>query len=118
VQRSRGSVPQGRSRPIKAFYNAIAGDAWVNVAFMSGLLAIGIALTFGIAMRLGTIAGFVMYVMMWSVALWPANNPALDDHILAALTMVVLGLTYAGDTWGDGITWGRTRLVRRVVILR
>ena len=113
-----GFLKVGASGPFKAFYNAIAGEAWVNVAFMFGLLAIGVALTFGIAMRLGTIAGFVMYLMMWSVVLWPANNPVLDDHILGALTMIVLGLTYAGDTWGVGSTWAKTRLVRRFPILR
>src|SRR3954447_10099283 len=113
-----GFLKFGASGPFKGFYNAIAGDAWVNVAFMFGLLAIGLALTFGIAMRLGTIAGFVMYLMMWSVALWPANNPVLDDHILGALTMVVLGLTAAGHTWGAGTAWAKTHMVVRFPILR
>jgi len=113
-----GFLKFGASGPFKGFYNAIAGETWVNVLFMFGLLAIGIALTFGIAMRLGTIAGFVMYVMMWTVALWPANNPVLDDHILGALSMVVLGLALAGDTWGAGRIWARTQLVRRFPILR
>jgi thiosulfate dehydrogenase [quinone] large subunit len=113
-----GFLKFGASGPFKGFYNAIAGETWVNVLFMLGLLAIGIALTFGIAMRLGTIAGFVMYMMMWTVALWPANNPVLDDHILGALSMVVLGLALAGDTWGAGRIWARTQLVRRFPILR
>jgi thiosulfate dehydrogenase [quinone] large subunit len=113
-----GFLKFGASGPFKGFYNAIAGETWVNVAFMFGLLAIGVALTFGITMRLGTIAGFVMYLMMWSVALWPANNPVIDDHILGALTMVVLGLTAAGDTWGLGTKWGKARLVQRFPILR
>jgi thiosulfate dehydrogenase [quinone] large subunit len=65
-----------------------------------------------------SIAGFVMYLMMWSVALWPANNPVLDEQILGALSMVVLGLTYAGDTWGAGASWGRSQMVRRFRILR
>jgi len=69
-------------------------------------------------MRLGTIAGFVLYVMMWSVGLWPANNPVIDDHVLGALSMAVLGLTFAGDTWGAGAAWARTRLVRRLPFLR
>jgi thiosulfate dehydrogenase [quinone] large subunit len=55
---------------------------------------------------------------MWTVALWPANNPVLDDHILGALSMVVLGLALAGDTWGAGRIWARTQLVRRFPILR
>ena len=113
-----GFLKFGASGPFKDFYNSIAGDAWVNVLFMFGLLAIGIALTFGITMRLGTIAGFVMYVMMWSVALWPANNPVLDDHILGALTMIVLGLTLAGDTWGLGKVWARQHLVHDNPVLR
>jgi thiosulfate dehydrogenase [quinone] large subunit len=113
-----GFLKFGATGPFKDFYNSIAGETWVNVLFMLGLLAIGVALTFGIAMRLGTIAGFVLYLMMWSVALWPANNPVLDDHILGALSMVVLGLTLAGDTWGAGRAWAGTGLVRRFPILR
>lgn len=113
-----GFLKFGASGPFKGFYNAIAGEAWVNVLFMLALLGIGIALTFGIAMRLGTIAGFVLYLMMWTVALWPATNPMIDDHILGALSMVVLGLTLAGNTWGAGTTWARTDLVRRFPVLR
>jgi thiosulfate dehydrogenase (quinone) large subunit len=60
----------------------------------------------------------VMYLMMWSVALWPANNPVIDDHILGALSMVVLGLTAAGDTWGLGARWSKAGLVHRFPILR
>jgi len=113
-----GFLKFGASGPFKGFYNAIAGEAWVNVAFMLGLLAIGVALTLGIAMRLGAVAGFVMYLMMWSVALWPANNPVIDDHIIGALAMVVLALTMAGDTWGLGRAWSRLALVHRVPLLR
>jgi thiosulfate dehydrogenase [quinone] large subunit len=113
-----GFLKFGATGPFKGFYNSIAGDPWVNVLFMLALLGIGVALTFGIAMRLGTIAGFVLYLMMWSVALWPANNPVIDDHILGALTMVVLGLTFAGETWGAGRSWARTTMVRRFPILR
>jgi thiosulfate dehydrogenase [quinone] large subunit len=107
-----GFLKFGAKGPFQGFYNSIAGEAWVNWAFMLGLLAIGVALTFGIVIRLGAAAGFVMYLMMWSVALWPANNPVLDDHILGALAMVVIGLTLAGDTWGFGKEWAKTQLVR------
>jgi thiosulfate dehydrogenase [quinone] large subunit len=113
-----GFLQFGADGPFQGFYNSIAGQAWVNVLFMAGLLGIGVALTLGIAMRLGTIAGFVLYLMMWTVVLPPPNNPVLDDHVLGALTMVVLGLTLAGDTWGAGAAWGRTSLVRRLPILR
>jgi thiosulfate dehydrogenase (quinone) large subunit len=113
-----GFLKFGAMGPLKGFYNSIAGEAWVNVAFMLGLLAIGVALTFGIAIRLGAVAGFVMYLMMWSVALWPANNPVIDEHILGAVAMVVLGLTLAGDTWGLGKVWSKIPQVRRFPALR
>jgi thiosulfate dehydrogenase (quinone) large subunit len=113
-----GFLKFGATGPFQGFYNSIAGETWVNVLFMAGLLAIGVALTFGIAMRVGTIAGFVLYLMMWTVALWPATNPVIDDHILGAASMVVLGLTLAGDTWGAGRIWARSTLVNRFPILR
>jgi thiosulfate dehydrogenase [quinone] large subunit len=56
--------------------------------------------------------------MMWTVYLPPDNNPVLDEHVLGALTLVVLVLTYAGDTWGAGQAWARTRIVRRWPVLR
>jgi thiosulfate dehydrogenase (quinone) large subunit len=113
-----GFLQFGASGPFKGFYNSIAGEAWVNWAFMLGLLFIGVTLTFGIAIRLGAAAGFVMYLMMWSVALLPANNPLIDDHILGAVSMAVLGLTLAGDTWGFGKVWSQRRLVADRPVLR
>jgi thiosulfate dehydrogenase [quinone] large subunit len=113
-----GFLKFGATGPFKGFYNSIAGEAWVNWAFMLGLLLIGLTLTFGIAIRLGTAAGFVMYLMMWSVALLPANNPLIDDHLLGAATMVVLGLTLAGDTWGLGRPWSRQHLITHTPVLR
>ena len=53
-----------------------------------------------------------MYVLMWSVVLPPENNPVLDDHILGALSMVVLAAYYAGDTWGLGKVWAPTSASR------
>ena len=113
-----GFLKFGASGPFQGFYNSIAGEAWVNWAFMLGLLFIGVTLTFGIAIRLGAAAGFVMYLMMWSVALWPANNPVIDDHILGAISMAVIGLTLAGDTWGLGKTWAHQHLVANRPVLR
>jgi thiosulfate dehydrogenase [quinone] large subunit len=78
---------------------------------MIGLLGIGIGLTLGIAMRLSTASGAVLYMLMWTVVLPPPNNPVLDDHVLGAISMVVLALTAAGTTWGLGRAWNRTSLV-------
>ncbi|MCW2781520.1 MAG: hypothetical protein JWR35_1969 [Marmoricola sp.] len=113
-----GFLKFGADGPFKGFYNNIGGTVVVDWLFMLGLLGIGVALTFGIGMRLGAGAGALMYLLMWSVALPPATNPVIDEHILGAISMVVLGLVLAGDTWGFGKRWARTQLVREHTILR
>ena len=46
------------------------------------------------------------------------NNPVLDDHLLGAISVIVLAATLAGDTWGLGKAWAKTNLVRRFPVLR
>jgi thiosulfate dehydrogenase (quinone) large subunit len=115
---TKGFLAFGADGPFKGFYNNIAGATWADWLFMAGLLGIGLALTFGLGMRVAGVAGVVLYLMMWSVVLPPANNPVLDDHILGALTVAALVLTYAGDTWGLGKVWAKTTLVKRFGWLR
>ena len=115
---TEGFLAFGADGPFKDFYNNIAGAAWADWLFMLGLLGIGIALTFGAGMRLGVVTGAVLYVLMWSVVLPPLNNPVLDEHLLGALTLVVLGMFHAENTWGLGRWWSRTTLARRFPVLR
>ena len=115
---TEGFLKFGAKGPFDGFYHSIAGDWWADWLFMLGLLGIGLALTFGIGMRIACVAGAVLYALMWSVYLPPDNNPVLDDHVLGAVTMIVLMLTYAGDTWGAGKAWAHTHLVRRWPALR
>ena len=104
--------------PFEDMYKNIAGDAWADWLFMLGLLGIGVTLTLGIGMRVGAACGAAMYVLMWTVVLPPEQNPVLDEHLLGAVTMIVLALTFAGETWGFGRMWSRMPLVRRFPILR
>jgi thiosulfate dehydrogenase [quinone] large subunit len=115
---TEGFLTFGADGPLQGFYHDIAGAAWADALFMLGLLGIGLALTTGLAMRLACAAGVLLYVLMWSVHLPPENNPVLDDHLLGALTLVVLGLLAAGDTWGLGGWAARLPLVRRLPVLR
>jgi thiosulfate dehydrogenase [quinone] large subunit len=104
--------------PFQGFFHDIAGTGWANWLFMLGLFGIGIALTLGIGMRIAAAAGALLYVLMWTVVLPPDNNPVLDDHILGAITLVVLAAYYAGDTWGLGKVWGSTQIVKDNPALR
>ena len=104
--------------PFQEFFNSLAGDTWVNWLFMLSLLGIGLALTFGVGMRIAAVSGAVLYLMMWVASMPLENNPVVDDHLLGALTMVVLATTLAGDTWGLGKVWARIGLVRQHPVLR
>jgi thiosulfate dehydrogenase [quinone] large subunit len=115
---TEGFLKFGADGPFKEFYNNIAGAAWADWLFMLGLLGIGLALTLGIGMRIAASAGALLYVLMWTVVLPPENNPVLDDHILGAISMVVLAAFYAGDTWGFGKAWSKTQLVKHNPVLR
>ncbi len=115
---TNGFLAFGADGPFADFYNSIAGAAWADWSFMLGLLGIGTALILGIGMRAATAAGVVLYVMMWTVVLPPENNPVIDDHLIGAITLVVLLLFRAGDTWGLGRRWKSTDLVQSFSVLR
>ena len=109
-------VPE--NNPFKDLFTAMAGQAWVDWLFMLGLLGIGLALLTGVAMRLGTAAGALMYTLMYAAVLPLENNPVLDDHLVGVIVMAVLALAYAGRTWGLGGWWESRDFVRTNPVLR
>jgi thiosulfate dehydrogenase [quinone] large subunit len=115
---TRGFLANSADGPFESFYKSIAGDTWTDWLFMIGLLGIGLALLFGVGMRVAAAAGSLLLVMMWSVVLPPASNPFLDEHLLEALMLILLAATYAGDRFGFGRWWANTHLVRAVPALR
>ena len=71
--------------PFASFFNNLAGYAVVDWMFMLGLLAIGVALTLGVGIRIGAISGFAMYLFMYAAVMVPENNPIIDDHLIGAI---------------------------------
>jgi thiosulfate dehydrogenase [quinone] large subunit len=114
---TRGFLSGSRG-PLASFWQGLAGDTWVNWVFMLALAAVGIALLLGIGMRLAAVGGSLLLLSMWSVAMLPGSNPFVDSHIVYSLVLVVLALTAAGNTWGLGERWSRTRLVQRLPFLK
>ena len=115
---TQGFLEFGADGPFDDFYGSIAGAAWADWLFMLGLLGIGVALTLGAGMKIASISGAVLYVLMWTVVLPPPNNPVLDDHLIGALTLIVLMAFHAGDTWGLGRWWSQQKMVRDNPVLR
>nr|WP_232328336.1 DoxX family membrane protein [Kibdelosporangium sp. MJ126-NF4] len=101
-----------------------AGGWLADWLFMLGLLGIGVAVTLGIGLRISAIAGTLMMLMMW-VAEWPLSrfteagqpsmspNPIIDYHVIYAIALITLAVTYAGNTWGFGRQWADLDLVRK-----
>jgi thiosulfate dehydrogenase (quinone) large subunit len=121
---TKGFLSRVAVGPLESTFHAWAGAAWVDWLFMAGLLAIGIALILGIGLRIAAVSGTVMMLLMWA-AEWPlakftsageltmSTNPIVDYHIVYALVLITLALTYAGNTWGLGRLWARLPFVRR-----
>ncbi len=106
------------NNPFKDVFTSMAGQSWVDVLFMVGLLGIGVSLLTGAAMRIGTAAGALMYSFMYLAALPLENNPIVDDHLVGIIVMAVLALAYAGRTWGLGTWWESQGFVKKNPVLR
>ena len=105
--------------PLVNFYHSLAGVPIVDWLFMLGLLFIGITLTLGIFVRLGSSAAFIMLLLMYiSVGIPPVNHPFIDDHIVNMLIMLGLMYSNAGNYLGFGQMWSRTNLAQKYKILR
>ncbi|WP_214401599.1 DoxX family membrane protein [Pseudonocardia lacus] len=110
--------------PFDTTFQTIAGTWWANWLFMLGLAGVGIAVTLGIGLRISAIAGTTMMLLMW-LAEFPldrfttageptmSTNPIIDYHIIYALALITVALTYAGNTWGLGRKWADLPIVQR-----
>ena len=121
---TKGFLSRVAVGPFESTFHALAGATWADWLFMVGLLGIGIALVFGIGLRVAAVSGTVLMLGMWA-AEWPlakvtsagepsmSTNPIIDYHIIYALVLIVLAVTYAGHTWGLGRPWARLPFVQR-----
>ena len=114
--------------PLQSLFNAIAGNPVIDWLFMLGLLGIGVALILGVALRIAAASGVVLLLMMW-LASWPlastvagkptgSTNPIVDDHIISALAVIVVGAFAAYSAGYLGRWWSHQPLVRRLPWLR
>lgn len=70
--------------PFADIFQSLSGNQLVDVLFMAGLLFVGLTLMLNFWVKWGSIAGFLMVVLMYLAVLPPENNPVVDDHIIYA----------------------------------
>jgi thiosulfate dehydrogenase [quinone] large subunit len=121
---TKGFLSRVAVGPFESTFHAWAGAAWADWLFMIGLLAIGIALILGIGLRIAAVSGTLMMLGMWA-AEWPldkltsagepsmSTNPIVDYHIIYALALIALAVTFAGNIWGLGKRWAKLPFVQR-----
>ena len=105
--------------PFAGFYHSLVGIPMVDWLFMLGLLFVGISLTFGIFVKLGSLTGIIMLFLIYiAVGMPPVNHPFIDNHFVFILIMVGLILSDSGDYFGFGKAWSCTTLVQKFKFLR
>ncbi|MEX0754908.1 MAG: hypothetical protein WD739_10860 [Actinomycetota bacterium] len=122
-----GFLGFGMRGPFADMYQTITGfqmteagptsAAWVDWIYMVSMLAIGLALVLGVGVKLASLGGIVWLAIFYTAAIWPENNPFLDDHVIEVIVLAGLFLANAGRYYGLGKVWQRTELVKRHPIL-
>lgn len=83
--------------PFAEYFKSLAGLQVVDWMFMIGLFFVGITLLLNRYVKWGAIAGTLMMILMWLAVLPPENNPIVDDHIVYALVLILLGIKSRED---------------------
>ena len=113
-----GFLTFGTRGPFAEFFQSLAGYIWLDWVFMLSLLLIGLALIFGVGIRLASFGATIWMISMYMAAsIPPEHNPFLDEHIVNLVIVLVLSVSNAGDTWGLGRWWNSTKIVQKYKFL-
>ena len=114
-----GFLKFGTKGPFAEFFQSIAGNPVVDWLFMLGILGVGLALLLGIGIKIASISGIAILLLIYvASAIWPEHNPVVDDHIINSIILAGIALSGAGKLLGLGNWWANTRLVKALPILR
>ena len=108
-----GFLASAAKGPFAALFNAMAGNAAVDVLFILGLLVIGLGLLLGIGRKIVTASGVLLMLLMWLAILPKQTNTFIDDHIIYIFALLLLNRYSAGEFWGLGGWWKSLGLVKR-----
>lgn len=115
---TEGFLTHGTSGPFAGMFQSMAGAVWADWLFMAGLLGLGVALMAGVAVRLAAALGSLLLLLMWLAALWPANNPAVDEHIVYIFVLAAVAAFDKHQKLGLGAWWQKQAIAQRLRWLR
>jgi thiosulfate dehydrogenase [quinone] large subunit len=105
--------------PFTGFYDSLVGSPLIEWGYMLSMALIGAALLLGIATRLAAWAGVAWMALFYTAAaIWPENNPFLDDHVVYAIVLAGIATVGAGRYYGLGRRWERIGFVAKHPVLR
>lgn len=98
-------------------FSDMAGSDIVIFLFMFGLLGVGLAMILGIGRKIAAVTGALMMVILWFASIPLVHNPFMDEHLIYALILLILGFTKH-----HGIIflpqWGELEIVKKYSILQ
>ena len=103
--------------PFANYYQNLSGINLIDWLFMIGLLLIGLSLIFGVAMKVATISGVVLMLILYLAIIPPENNPMLDDHVIYAILLIGILSVNNEQKWGLRAWWIKQSPVNRWPIL-
>ena len=113
-----GFLQFGTHGPFVSIYQSLAGSALIDWLFMLGLLFLGIALIFGIALRTAGYAGALLVFLMWLALHPPENHPFLDEHLIYGLILIGIANVRPIGLIGYGKSWYKNSIVKHNKILQ
>ncbi len=107
-----------RSGWFEGVFTGMADSVFVEWLFMIGLLGLGLALILGIGMRIATISGITLLLLMYLASIpfgrdSGATNPFWDSHAIEASFLLVLYVVGAAHHYGFADKWAATKVVQK-----
>jgi len=113
-----GYLVNATSGPLKdLFVNMGESQTALNIVdplVVWGQILIGFSLILGIFTRFGLLMAGTQMFLFYLAALWPANNPFMDDHIIYMGVFALLGALGAGRILGLDALIEKIKPVRKV----
>ena|SRR3989344_4929035 len=98
--------------PFANYFQTLAGSPVIDWLFMLSLFCLGLALIFGLCMKLAGWGGTALMLLMWASLLPVENHPFIDEHIIYAFALIGLATTETGNSWSFRAWWRNTTLVQ------